>query len=57
VSETYQLVVSGGSVTDGGWDTWKDFVSERYDVTPINLAQKGQGNEVIIIKAILESCK
>ena len=57
MNDEYQLIVSGGSVTNGGWDTWKDFVSERYDVTPINLAQRGQGNEVIITKAILESRK
>ena len=53
----WDLIISGGSITHGGWPTWKDFVSERYNITPINLACKGQGNEVIATKAILESQK
>ena len=52
-----QLIVSGGSITHGGWHTWKDFVAERYDTPLINLAEKGQGNEVIATKALLEAQK
>lgn len=53
----YNLIISGGSITHGGWHTWKDFVQERYAIKAKNLAVKGQSNETIAMRAILEAEK
>lgn len=53
----YDLIISGGSITNGGWPTWKDFVEGRYNIKSFCSAQKGLGNEAIISQAILQSQK
>jgi len=54
----HTLIISGGSITHGGWPTWKNFVLRRYNINKsVNLAQLGLGNEVIINRAIIESQK
>lgn len=58
MSNKNTLIISGGSITHGGWPTWKDFVLRRYNINETkNLAQLGLGNEVIINRAILEAKK
>lgn len=50
------LIISGGSITHGGWSTWKDFVIDRYAIQQYyNLAKVGLGNEAIINRAIVQS--
>ena len=51
-----ELIISGGSITHGGWNTWKDFVIGRYDIpTYTNLAKVGLGNESIINRAMIKA--
>lgn len=50
------LIISGGSITHGGWSTWKDFVLARYGISDYcNLAKVGIGNESIINRAMIQS--
>ena len=51
-----KLIISGGSIPHGGWNTWKDFVVDRYNISEYhNLAKVGLGNESIINRAMIQA--
>lgn len=43
-----KIIVGGASISNSPWFTWVDFLSAESNIVPVNLSQKGAGNEYIV---------